>query len=188
VGHKEVPVTQLRTMMLEELQRRNYAQSTVKGYLRIVQDFAQYFHQPPDKLGPEHLRQYQAHLFQNEKLNAGTVQQYVAALRFFYNKTLKRGYLLDEIPMPKRHRKLPEILSPDEVALLIGSASNLFHQTNLMTLYSTGMRRAELCCLKTTDIDSQRMMVHIHQGKGGHDRNVPLSQKLLRRFASIGAG
>jgi len=125
-------------MMLEELQRRNYAQSTVKGYLRVVQDFAQYFHQPPDKLGPDHLRQYQAHLFQDKKLNAGTVQQYVAALRFFFNKTLKRHYLLDDIPMPKRHRKLPEILSPEEVALLIGSASNLFHQTILMTLYSTG--------------------------------------------------
>jgi site-specific recombinase XerD len=92
---------------------------------------------------------------------------------------LKRHYLLDDIPMPKRHRKLPEILSPDEVALLIDSASNLFHQTMLMTLYSTGMRRAELCHLKTTDIDSQRMIVHIRQGKGGHDRDVPLSQKLL---------
>ena len=68
-------MTQLRKMMLEELQRRNYAQSTVKGYLRIVQDFAQHFHQPPDKLGPDHLRQYQAHLFQDKKLNAGTVQQ-----------------------------------------------------------------------------------------------------------------
>jgi integrase/recombinase XerD len=172
-------VTRLRKMMLEELQRRNYAQSTVKGYLRIVQDFAEHFHQPPDQLEPEHLRQYQAHLFQDKKLNAGTVQQYVAALRFFFNKTLKRHYLLDDIPMPKRHRKLPEILSPDEVALLIGSASNLLHQTMLMTLYSTGVRRAELCQLKSTDIDSRRMMVHIHQGKGGHDRDVPLSPRLL---------
>jgi integrase/recombinase XerD len=83
-------------MMLEELQRRNYAQSTVRGYLRIVQDFAQHFHQRPDQLGPDHLRQYQAHLFQDRKLNAGTVQQYVAALRFFFNKTLKRRYLLDD--------------------------------------------------------------------------------------------
>ena len=172
-------MTQLRKMMLEELQRRNYAQNTVKGYLRIVQDFAEHFHQRPDKLGPDHLRQYQAHLFQDRKLNAGTVQQYVAALRFFFNKTLKRRYLLDDLPMPKRHRKLPEILSPDEVALLIGSASNLFHQTILMTLYATGIRSAELCNLKTSDIDSERMMVHIHQGKGGRDRDVPLSQKLL---------
>jgi site-specific recombinase XerD len=71
-------------MMLEELQRRNYAQNTVKGYLRIRQDFAEHFHQRPNKLGPDHLRQYQAHLFQDKKLNAGTVQQYVAALRFFF--------------------------------------------------------------------------------------------------------
>ena len=172
-------MTHLRKMMLEELQRRNYAQSTVKGYLRIVQEFAQYFHQPPDKLGPEHLRQYQAHLFQERKLDAGTVQQHVAALRFFFVKTLKRPYLLEEIPMPKRHRKLPEILSPEEVAVLIDSASNLFHRTMLMTLYSTGMRRAELCRLKISDIDSNRMVIHIHQGKGGHDRDVPLSQKLV---------
>ena len=144
-----------------------------------MQDFAQHFHQRPDKLGPDHLRQYQAHLFQDRKLNAGTVQQYVAALRFFFNKTLKRRYLLDDLPMPKRHRKLPEILSPDEVALLISSASNLFHQTILTTLYSTGMRCAELRHLKATDIDSERMMVRIRQGKGGRDRDVPLSQKLL---------
>jgi integrase/recombinase XerD len=78
---KEIPVTHLRKMMLEEL----YAQSTVNTYLRVVQDFAEHFNQPPDKLGPEHLRQYQAHLFQHRKLDAGSVQVYVAALRFFYN-------------------------------------------------------------------------------------------------------
>ena len=90
-------MTQLRKMMLEELQRRNYAQSTVKGYLRVVQDFAEHFNRQPDKLGPDQLRQYQAHLFQDKKLNPGTVQQYVAALRFFFNKTLKRRYPLDDI-------------------------------------------------------------------------------------------
>src|SRR3984893_4545764 len=85
----------------------------------------------------------------------------VAALRFFYVKTLKRRYLLEDIPRPKRYRKLPEVLSPEEVAQLIDSASNLFHRTMLMTLYSNGIRRAELCRLQVTDIDSQRMMVHI---------------------------
>jgi len=165
--------------MLEELQRRNYAQTTVKAYVRIVQDFANYFHQSPDQLGPQHLRQYQAYLFQERKLDAGTVQQHVAALRFFYVKTLKRRYLLEDLPRPKQRRKLPEILSPEEVARLIDSASNLFHRTMLTTLYSTGVRRSELCRLLVTDIDSQRMIVHIRQGKGGHDRDVPLSEKLL---------
>lgn len=172
-------MTHLRKMMLEELQRRNYAPTTVKAYIRIVQEFAQYFQQPPHHLGPHHLRQYQAYLFQDRKLEAGTVQQQVAALRFFYGKTLKRRYRLEDIPWPKRHRKLPEILSREEVARLIDAAGNLFHRTLLMTLYSTGMRRAELCRLRVTDIDSQRMVIHVRQGKGGRDRDVPLSQKLL---------
>ena len=172
-------MTHLRKMVLEELQRRNYAPNTIKAYVRIIQEFAEYFHRSPDKLGPQHLRQYQAYLFQARKLEAGTVQQAVAALRFFYVKTLKRRYLLDDIPRPKRGRKLPVILSPEEVAQLIGAASNLFHRTMLMTLYSTGVRRAELCRLHVTDIDSQRMMVHIRDGKGGHDRDVPLSATLL---------
>ena len=172
-------MTHLRRMMLEELQRRNYAPNTVKAYIRIIRDFADYFHRPPDTLGPPHLRQYQAHLFQERKLDSGTVQQYVAALRFFYVKTLKRPYLLDEIPRPKRGRKLPVILSLEEVAQLIDAARNLFHRTILMTLYSTGVRRAELCRLQVTDIESPRMMVHIRNGKGGHDRDVPLSTTLL---------
>src|SRR5260370_1415291 len=114
-------MTRLRKMMLEELQRRNYAKSTVKAYVRIIQEFARHFHQPPDRLGPHHLRQYQAYLFQEKKLDAGTVQLNVAALRFFYVKTLKRRYLLEDIPRPKRYRKLPEVLSPEEVARLIDS-------------------------------------------------------------------
>src|SRR5258708_16136564 len=166
-------------MMLEELQRRNYAKSTVKAYVRIIQEVARHFYQQSDRLGPQHLRQYAAYLFQEKKLDAGTVQQHVAALRFFYVKTLKRRYLLEDIPRPKHYRKLPEVLSPEEVAQLIDSASNLFHRTMLMTMYSTGIRRAELCRLQVADIDSQRMMVHIRQGKGGHDRDIPLSEKLL---------
>jgi site-specific recombinase XerD len=166
-------------MMLEELQRRNYAQNTAKTYLRIVRDFAKHYHTAPDLLGPDQIREYSAYLFQERKLDAGTVEQHVAGLRFFYIKTLKRHFMLDSLPFPKRHRRLPEILSPEEMAKLIDSASNLFHRAILMTLYSTGVRRAELCRLRVSDIDSQRMVVHIHQGKGGHDRDVPLSETLL---------
>ena len=172
-------MTHLRRMMLEELQRRNYAPLTIKAYLRIIEEFARYFHRPPDTLGPPHLREYQAYLFRERKLEPGTVQGHVAALRFFFVKTLKRRYLLDEIPQPKRPRKLPVILSPQEVTQLIEAARNLFHRTLLMTLYSTGVRRAELCRLQVPDVDSQRMMVRIHAGKGGRDRDVPLSATLL---------
>jgi integrase/recombinase XerD len=172
-------VTHLRQAMLEELHRRNYAATTIAAYVRIIEDFTRYFRRPPDRLGPQHLRQYQAHLFTDRKLQPGTVQQHVAALRFFYVKTLKRRYLLDEIPQPKCPRTLPVILSPEEVARLIDAARNLFHRTMLMTLYATGVRRAELCRLRVKDIDSPRMMVHIRNGKGGHDRDVPLSTTLL---------
>lgn len=172
-------MTQLRKKMLEEIQRRNYSHRTAKTYVRIVRDFAEYFHQPPDKLGPEQIRQYQAHLFQAKKLAPATVSQYVSALRFLFVKTLRRHFLAEYIPFPKSRKRLPTVLSPEEVTRLIDAACNLYHRTLLMTLYSTAARRAELCRLKVQDIDSQRMMIRINQGKGGRDREVPLSPKLL---------
>lgn len=172
-------MTRLRKRMLEELQRRDYSHSTVRIYLHIVSDFAQYFRRSPDRLGPEHIRQYQLHLFQ-EKLSPYTIRQHTAALRFFYFKTLHRNFRAEYIPFPKFRKRLPTILSPEEVGRLIDSASNLFHRTLIMTLYSTAMRRAELCQLKVRDIDSQRMMIRIEQGKGGRDREVPLSPTLLK--------
>jgi integrase/recombinase XerD len=164
---------------LEELQRRNYSHRTAKIYVRVVRDFAVYFHQRPDKLGPEQIRQYQAHLFQSKKLAPATVSQYVSALRFLFIKTLHRHFLAEHIPFPKSCKRLPTVLSPEEVAQLIDSARNLYHRTLLMTLYSTAMRRAEICRLKVRDIDSQRMMIRIDQGEGSRDREVPLSTKLL---------
>jgi integrase/recombinase XerD len=172
-------VTQLRTKMLEELQRRNYSHRTARTYVRIVRDFAEHFHQPPDKLGPEQIRQYQAHLFQTKKLTPATVSQYVSALRFLFIKTLRRHFLAEFIPFPKSRKRLPTVLSPEEVTRLIDSARNLYHRTLLMTLYSTAIRRAELCRLKVRDVDSERMMIRIDQGKGSRDREVPLSPKLL---------
>jgi integrase/recombinase XerD len=172
-------VTQLRKMMLEELQRRNYSQTTVQTYLKSVQTFAEHFHTPPDRLGLEHIRSYQAYLFQEKKLAATTVGLHTAALRFFFVKTLKRPYLVEEVPYPKKPRRLPTVLTVEEAAQLINSASNLFHRAIVMTLYSTGVRRAELCHLKVIDIDSAQMIVHVRHGKGARDRDIPLDPKLL---------
>jgi site-specific recombinase XerD len=166
-------------MMLDELQRRNYAQNTVRTYISAVEEFAAYFHKRPDQLGPEHIRAYQVHLFRDRKLASGTVEQRGAALRFFFVKTLRRPYLPDDIPFPKRQRRLPTVLSQDEAARLIDSASNLMHRAILMTLYGTGVRRAEVCDLKVLDIDSERMVIHVRHGKGDRDRDVLLSPKLL---------
>ena len=153
MGHKEVPVTQLRKQMLEELQRRNYSQTTVNSYLRIVEAFAKHFGRSPDQLGPDEIRRYQVYLLKERKLGVRTVGHCTAALRFFFCKTLKRAYPIEEVPYPKASRRLPIILTQEEAFRLIDSASNLYHCAMLITLYSTGMRRAELCHLKVEDID-----------------------------------
>ena len=172
-------MTRLRKMVLEELQRRNYSKSTARAYIRVIRDFAAYFHRSPDKLGPEQVREFQAHLFRDRHLEPGTVVQYSAGLRFLFVKTLHRHFMVDNIPLPKEPFRLPTILSVEEVTRLIDSASNLMHRAILMTLYSTGIRRAELCQLKVSDIDKERMVIHIHAGKGQRDRDVDLSECLL---------
>jgi integrase/recombinase XerD len=165
-------VTQLRKKMLEELRRRNYSHRTATTYVRIVHDFAEYFRQPPDKLGPEQIRQYHAHRFQAKKLAPATVSQYVSALRFLFVKTLRRHFLAEYIPFPKSRKPLPTLLSPKEVTRRIDAACNLHHRTLLMTLYSTAVRRAELCRLKLQDIDSQRMRIRINRSSSRNGRET----------------
>ena len=172
-------MTHLRKMMLEELQRRNYSENTTRCYIRTVEDFARRFNCSPDRLGPRHIREYQAELFEKHKLSPGSVAVRLAALRFFYCKTLKRTWSIADTPYPKGAHRLPAILSQEEVAQLIQAAGTSFHRTLLMTLYATGVRRAELTHLKVSDIDSQRMVIHVQGGKGRKDRDVMLSPKLL---------
>jgi site-specific recombinase XerD len=172
-------MTHLRKMMLEELQRRNYAQSSADAYVHALKEFAKYYHRPPDQLGPKEISQFQLHLLRDRKLSAQTVKQHIAALRFFFNLTLKRRYPPSDFRYPKTPQRLPVILSQEEVQRMLDAATSLLHRTLLMTLYSTGMRRAEVTRLKVSDIDSKRMMIHIREGKGGKDREVPLSVKLL---------
>ncbi len=175
-------MTNLRKRMLEELQRRNYSEKTIRGYLRTVEQFAKHFGKAPDKLGPDDLRSYQAYLLTERKLAVGSVVARVAALRFFFVRTLKRREFWEDLPYPKDskdRRRLPTVLSLEEVARLIDAAGNLMHRTMLMMLYATGLRRAELCHLKVSDIDSERMVIHVREGNGGRDRDVLLTPKLL---------
>src|SRR5216684_5877771 len=172
-------MTDLRKLMLEELERRNYSQATVRAYVAAVEDFARYFHRRPDQLGPDHIRQYQAHLFRERKLSPNSVTQRLGALRFFYIKTLKQSWSAELTPYPKKVLHLPSILSREEVNSLIEAAPTPFQRTLLMALYATGLRRAELANLKVTDIDSARNVIHVKGGKGRKDRDVMLSQNLL---------
>src|SRR6266404_2819927 len=179
-------MTRLRKMMREELERRNYCEATTRCYIRTVEDFSRRFKRSPDGLGPEHIREYQAELFKQRKLSASTVTQRLAALRFFYVKTLKKAWSIAETPYPKKALHLPSILSREEVAQLIDAARTPYHRTLLMTLYATGVRRAELTHLKVSDIDSQRMVIHVQGGKGRKDRDVMLSPKLLEELRAHG--
>jgi len=172
-------VTHLRKMMLEELERRNYTAGTIRHYLRFVEQFARHFGKSPEKLGLEHLRSYQAYLLQQRKLDPGSVENHISALRFFFVRTLNRHEFRQFLPFPKTRRKLPNILSQEEVARLIEASGGLFERTLLMVLYGTGMRRAEVARLKIADVDSQRMVLHVVNGKGGKDRDLPLSPTLL---------
>ncbi len=158
--------------MIEELHRRNFAATTIRTYLHGVEHFSRYFHRRPDQLGPEEIRKYQAALFTQFKFSPNTVILRLASLRFFYIHVLKRNWSIAETPYPKKMRHLPGVLSQEEVARLIEAADTPFHRILLMTLYATGARRAEAARLKISDIDSQRMVVHIHEGKGGKDRNT----------------
>ena len=173
-------MTPLRQRMLEELQRRNDSQATIESYILAVKDFAQYFGKSPVCLGSEDVRRYQLHLVREKRLAPNTVKVRMSALRFFYWKTLKRRDLhFDDLPLTKTPVKLPVVLSPEEVTRLIEGASNLKHRTMLMMLYATGLRRAELARLKVSDIDSKCMVIHIHEGKGQRDRDLPMNPKLL---------
>ena len=177
-------MTRLRQLMIEELQRRNFAQNTIRSYVYGVEHFSRYFHRRPDQLGPEHIRQYQAMLFSKLKYSPNTVTLRLASLRFFYIQVLKRSWSIAETPYPKKVIRLPQILTPEEVAQLIDAAELPFYRILLMTMYGTGGRRSEVAHLKVGDIDSRRMVVHIHGGKGNRDRDVMLSQKLLDELRS----
>ena len=133
-------MTHLRKLMLEELERRNYAPSTMRAYLRAVDEFARYFNRPPDQLGPDHIRQYQAYLFRERKLQPNTVIQHLGGIRFFYIRTLKQSWSADLTPYPKKVIHLPSILSREEVNRLIEAAPTPFQRTLLMALYATGLR------------------------------------------------
>ena len=164
----------------EEMVRRNYSPSTIRTYVHALRSCVRYHKRRRiDQLDADALRHYQAQLFAEQKLAVGTVGLHVAALRFFFIRILKRRELKEDLPTPKRARRLPTVLRPDEVQRLIAGAKNLYHRTLLLTLYGTGLRRSELLQLKVADIDSQRMVLRVERGKGGHGREVPLTPTLL---------
>ena len=178
-------MTQLRQRMIEDLHIRNFSPHTIEAYIRCVAKFAQHFGTSPDQLGPEHVRDYQLFLLQQQKSSWAVLNQTVCALRFFYQQTLGRKQMIDFIPFPKPVKKLPVVLSQAEISALLQATRNLKHRTILSTLYATGLRVSEAANLRVSDIDSGRQLIAVRQGKGRKDRFVILSPtllELLRRY------
>ena len=172
-------MTPLRQRMLEDMSIRHLAENTQSAYLQQIAAYARYFNRSPDQLGPEEIRPSQLSLMEDRALTPSSICVATGALRFLYKVTLKRTWAVEEIPMPKRPRQLPEILSPEEVMHFLNAITNHKHRAILMTAYAAGLRVSEATHLKVTDIDSQRMMLRVEQGKGMKDRYVMLSPRLL---------
>ena len=172
-------MTKLLQRLRDEMVRRDYAATTIRSYVQIVDAFRQHTRARLDRITPAQLRRYHLFLLEDRRLAIGTVVTQICALRFFCRYVLRRRDVREDLPYPKERHRLPVVLSPEEVQRLIAHAKNLYHRTLLLTLYGAGLRRSEVCQLKVRDIDSQRMVLRVDQGKGGRDREIPLSPTLL---------
>jgi site-specific recombinase XerD len=171
--------------MTEDMQVRNLALNTQTCYVQQVSLFARHFDKSPEQLGPEDIRTYQIYLTNEKKLAPGSVLIAVAALRFLYKVSLKKNWTFeDAIPALKKPQKLPVVLSPEEVLQFLGCVGSTKHRAILTTCYAAGLRISEAIHLKPTDIDSQRMVIRVEQGKGQKDRYVMLSPQLLETLRS----
>jgi integrase/recombinase XerD len=169
----------LHDQMKRDLELKNYSPKTRSAYLASVRSFASHFHQSPDELGDHEIREYLHYLLTDRKVSQSAMSQAYSGLKFFYETTLKRDWDGFRIPRVKMRKKLPVILSQQEVQALFSVIRNLKHRAILMTIYSAGLRVSEAVHLKVSDIDSQRMMIHIQQGKGDKDRYTLLANRTL---------
>jgi integrase/recombinase XerD len=172
-------MTPLRQRMIEDMKLRNLAPRTIAVYVARVAAFALHFRRSPQALGREEVRSYLLFLVQERHVSWSYYNQTVAALKFLYEVTLNREGVMVRIRCPKQPKKLPTVLSLDEMARFFAAVIGIKHRVILMTAYAAGLRLSEVVALRVEDIDSQRMVIHVRQGKGRKDRNVMLSPRLL---------
>jgi site-specific recombinase XerD len=171
-------MTPLRRRVIEDMRLRNLADRTIEIYVDRVAAFARHFGTSPEHLGPEHIRAFLLHLV-DQGASWATFNQTRSARRFLYRTTLKQGWVDDGVACVKTPRKLPVVLSLDEVAQFFAAVRDLRHRAILMTAYGAGLRLSEVVALRVEDIDSRRMVLRVRQGKGRKDREVMLSHRLL---------
>ena len=170
---------EFRDRMERDLRIRGFSSATQRCYLARMKALVEFFMRPPDELTVEDIHAYQLHLTRDRKVGWSTFNQSVCAIRFFYGVTLRSAWDIQRIPYQKTGRTLPMVLSPEEVSKLFRVVTNLKHRAILMTTYSGGLRVSEVTHLRVSDVDPQRMILRVEQGKGRQDRYVMLSHKLL---------
>lgn len=177
-------MTELRARMLGDMQLRSFSPRTQEAYIGAVASFARHFRTSPEKLDAEQVRQYLLHMIHERRVAWSTYNVTLCALRFFYQTTLGRTGLLEGVPCPKEPKRLPVVLSREEVAQFLAAAPRLKSRVMLTMAYAAGLRVSEIVALEVGDIDSQRMVIRIRQAKGLKDRNVMLSPTLLELLRS----
>jgi site-specific recombinase XerD len=166
--------------MREDLELRGLRPATMEAYLHCAQAFASHFAVAPGRLGPEHVRRFALFLHQERQLSTRSISVYLAAIAFLYRVTLGRPEVVARMPRMKWPHRLPTVLSPSEVSVLLAAIGRLKHRAMVMLAYGAGLRVSEVCRLEFRDVDAKRMLLHIRDGKGGRDRYVMLSPVLLR--------
>ena len=175
-------MSELRTRMIRDMTVRGFSPRTHEAYIRAVVSLARYYRRPPDQLSADAVQTYLAHLFRERKRSWSTCAQAAHAFRFLYHVTLGHARADFHVPAPRQPQRLPAILSRAEVCRLLAAPAHPRHRLLLATTYAAGLRLSEAIHLKVADIDPDRMTIRIEQGKGGKDRDVPLSVRLLERL------
>src|SRR4030095_12935372 len=176
---RSLSMTPLRQRMVEDMSLRNLSVKTQITYVTQVRRFAKHFGKAPEVLAQEEIRAYQVYLVNEKHVSWSLFNQTVCALRFLYRKTLQKDWAIEHIPSPRKERNLPLAFSLSEVARFFEAIANIKYRAILMTAYAAGLRTSEVVHLRVSDIDSQRRVIRIQQGKGHKDRYVMLSPRLL---------
>jgi len=171
-------VSSLRRRMLDDMTLRKLQAKTQAAYIRAVKNFTRFFGRSPDLASAEDLRSYQLHMVE-QGVSSTTLNATITGLKFFFGVTLDRPSALKKMSPVRKEQKLPRVLSVDQVARLLQAISNLKHRAALSVAYGAGLRASEVTHLKIADIDSERMIIRVHQGKGRRDRYAMLSPSLL---------
>ena len=172
-------MTRLKQRMIEDLQLRGLSPRTQEAYVRVVRQLAEHYDKPPDEIAEEELRQYFLYLTNGKGVSASAFRGALCGIKFFYQYTLKREWPTLDLVRPAKEKKLPVVLSVEEVHQVLGCVRRRHYRVCLTTIYSCGLRLQEGVHLQVADIDSARMLVHVHRGKGAKDRFVPLPQHTL---------